>query len=287
MQLFLFEFFFECDKAMSASAQRPCVLQQVIAVQGGGIDPSVADCSNAWIFKPTIVDGKQFVDIYIGNYHCKQFLGTSFKMVDHIKSLRNKMVYELMQKLSKEEDPNEENAQCDGPLTMPKRELFDRLPAILTIDVKTTSMVSSVNVLPSSRNQGVLQIELTQPNLDLLLEEPAVSAPWTPTIKHENVTWIAGRNMVRCIWWDSKKFKNKTRPMSAEFSSDMDNDSKDAAVLSAAEKLQEFYDTHHNLQKNMPGESDDGGSAESAHCEPEESAESAQCGPVQKAAKTD
>ena len=265
---------------MSASAQRPCVLQQVIAVQGGGIDPSVADCSNAWIFKPAIVDGKQFVDIYIGNYHCKQFLGTSFKMVDHIKSLRNKRVYELMQKLSKEDDPNEENAQCDGPLTMPKRELFDRLPTTLTIDVATTSMVASVDVLPSSRTTGVLQIELTQPNLDLLLEDPpAESAPWAPTLKHENVYWIASRSMVRCTWWDSKRLKKRIKSKSVEFSSDMDNDDKLDAVLSAADELQEFYDTRNNLQNNMPAaseESDDGGSAESAHGEP-----------VQKALKTD
>ena len=44
---------------MTASAQRPCVLQEVFAVKGGGIDPSAADCSGAWILKPTIVDGKQ------------------------------------------------------------------------------------------------------------------------------------------------------------------------------------------------------------------------------------
>ena len=75
--------------------------------------------------------------------------------------------------------------------------------------------------------------------------------------------------------------------MGAEFSSDMDDDDKLAAVLSAADEIQEFYDTHHNLKNNMPGDSDDGGSAESAHCEPEESAESAHCEPVQKAPKTD
>ena len=265
---------------MSAAAQRPCVLQEVVAVQGGGIDSSTADCSNAWIFKPTFVDGKRFGDIYIGNYHCKQFLGKRFEMVEYIKSLRNKKVYELMQELSKEEDPNEENAQHDGPLTMPKRELFDRLPTTLTIDVATTSMVASVDVLPSSRTTGVLQIELTQPNLDLLLEDPpAESAPWAPTLKHENVYWIASRSMVRCTWWDSKRLKKRIKSKSAEFSSDMDNDDKLDAVLSAADELQEFYDTHNNLQNNMPAaseESDDGGSAESAHGEP-----------VQKALKTD
>ena len=48
-------------------------------------------------------------------------------MVDHIKSLRNEKVHQLMVELSKEPDPNEEHA-LDASITMPKRELFDRLP---------------------------------------------------------------------------------------------------------------------------------------------------------------
>ena len=69
--------------------------------------------------------------------------------------------------------------------------------------------------------------------------------------------------------------------MGAEFSSDMDDDDKLAAVLSAADEIQEFYDTRHNLQKNMPGqnqttEEDDAMSAASAHREP-----------VQKALRTE
>ena len=44
----------------------------------------------------------------------------------------------------------------------------------------------------------------------------------------------------------------------------MDDEDKLAAVISAADLLQEFYDTNHNLQNDMPGpkpdrESDDGG----------------------------
>ena len=120
----------------------------------------------------------------LGGYHCKQYLGTNYKMVDHIKGLRNQKARALMLELGKEEDPNEENPQNDGSLSMPKRELFDKLPPTLTINVTTTSMVASVDVLPSWRTKGVLQIEITQPNLDLLLEEPpAEAAPWTPTIE--------------------------------------------------------------------------------------------------------
>ena len=65
--------------------------------------------------------------------------------------------------------------------------MYDSLPSILTVDVATTSMVTSVNVLPSWQANEALQIEITQPNLDLLLEEPpAEPAPWTPTIEADN-----------------------------------------------------------------------------------------------------
>ena len=90
------------------------------------------------------------------------------------------------------------------------REVYDSLPSILTIDAATTSMVTSVTVLPSWREQAVLQIEITQSNLDLLLEEPpAEPALWTPEIEQQDVYWIASRNQIRCYYWDNKKLKKE------------------------------------------------------------------------------
>ena len=172
---------------MSASTQRACVLQDVVLVTGGGINED----EQGWIIKPTIVDGQKFGDIYRGDYSCKRFVAKNFKMVEHIKNTRNKKVHELMLAMSSEDDPNEEHARTDGTVSMPERELIDRLPKIRTIDVTTTSMVASVDVVPSWRTKGVLQIEITQPNLDLLLEEPpAEPALWRPEIEQQDVYWI-------------------------------------------------------------------------------------------------
>ena len=158
----------------------------------------------------TIVDGKKFGDIYVRNYGCKRFVVTEFQDGAAHKKPRNKKVHELMLALSLEDDPNEENAQTDGTVRMPKRELIDRLPKIITIDVTTTSMVASVDVLPTWRDDGVLQIEITQSNLDLLLEEPpAEPAPWKPEIEQQDVYWVESRNHVRCTYWDSKKLKRR------------------------------------------------------------------------------
>ena len=114
-------------------------------------------------------------------------------------------------------------------------------------------------------------MEIAQPNLDLLLEEPpAEPAPWTPTIEQENVYWLASRKMVQCRWWDSKHSKRRVKSKNPELSSDMDDEAKCDAVNSAVAELQEFYDNRHNLENNMPGqhEADDGVSAESATGEP-------------------
>ena len=84
MQLVWLKFLLHDHCKMSASAQRPCVLQEVIAVTGGGIDPT-AGFGNAWMIKPTVFDGKTFWEIYVGCHLCKQFVHNQFGMVEHIK----------------------------------------------------------------------------------------------------------------------------------------------------------------------------------------------------------
>ena len=171
----------------------------------------------------------------------------------------------------------------DGTLNMPKRELFDRLPKIITIDVATASMVASVKMLPSWRTRGVLQLEITQPNLDLLLDEPpAEPAPWIPALDHDNVYWIPSRNQVRCYYWDSNKSKTRIKSMGVELGRVMDDAAKLAATRTKADELQRFYDSHNNRGDNLPIEGDPESDDRSDASEPASNAE-----PVQKAARTD
>ena len=163
-----------------------------------------------------------------------------------------------MQALSIEDDPNEENARIDTTVRRPKRELIDRLPPFITVDVTTAtigrqSIVTSVDVLPTWREHEILQIELTQSNLDLLLEKPpAAAAPFKPKIEQQDVFWVKSRNSVRCKYWDSEALKRKYKSLRVEFWSDMDNEAKLDAVSSAAMELQEFFDTRHNQGGTMP-----------------------------------
>ena len=170
------------------SDQTSSVLTDVVALQGGGINPN-SDLRSAWIIKPVIVEGLRFADIYIRDWKCKRFFEENFAMVNHIKKLRNIKVTELMQALTKGNDPNEDGQVQEEMLYQPKRQLIDQIPPMITIDVVTRSgIAASVNVLPAWREKGVLQIELTQDNMDLLLEEPpAEPAPWRPRVDPTDV----------------------------------------------------------------------------------------------------
>jgi hypothetical protein len=246
------------SKMADIFGQLPCVLGQVFAVTGGGLGPIV-------------VEDHTFGNIYIGPRLCKQYVNT--KMVEHIKALRNKKVNELMQALSKEDD-------VSGEVELTAATLFDRLPKILTVNVTTASMVASVKLLPSWRGMGVLQLEITQPNLDLLLSEPpAEPAPWIPTLDHANVHWVGSRNRVRCYYYDSIKSKARIKSMGVELGHDMPDAVKLAATRKVADELQQFYDNNHNRLNNLPEiECISTASFESSSDESE---------PVQKAARTD
>ena len=115
---------------MPASAQRPCAIKDL----------------TEWFFGPDpsdnvparLVHGKLFAGITVANRHCKAYLGKNVKMVEYIKRRRNEKVRELMRA---EGDPSD--VQGDGSLRLPKRDLFckrdlfDMIPPIVTLDVET------------------------------------------------------------------------------------------------------------------------------------------------------
>ena len=242
-------------------------MKYFIALEGGGLNSSTK-------VPATLVNGRLYANIPGKKRQVKAFLGNHVKMVEYIRRLRNEKTHELM---LAEGDPND--VQGDGSLRLPKRDLFDMIPPTLTLDVETTSSIlASVNVLTPPRTKAMLQIEATQHNMELLLEEPKKEL-WTATIAHEqkNVYWIASKGLLGCERRHSKLKKWRSKKLSAEISSSMDDSDKHDAIMKTAGILQSFYDSNHNLEKNMPADmckrkrdrgSDDGASAESAHGEP-------------------
>ena len=178
-------------------------LTEVVAIRGGGINLE-SPLGAAWVVKPKIVEGRRLIDIYTKDYRCQQYFENNWKMVHYITKLRNERVKEALRQLAAEDDPNEGNPVLHGMPNRPKREIIDKLPPVLSIPVVTGSgLETSVNVLPSWFERGMLQIELTQETMDLLLEAPAPAEsarPFVPRVTEPNVAWVAHRNHVRCHW---------------------------------------------------------------------------------------
>ena len=231
------------------SAQRSASLTDVVAVRGGGI-PLDASLHHAWFLTPEVVDGRSFVDIYTGDHRCKVYLNNNFAMVERLKKLRGAKGAALMQELASDDDPNGciSLSSEDRQLGRPKRELIDKIANIIEVEVETRSGVqATVSVLPSWRKRSVLQIELSQTNLDLLLETPGPEpAPFTPIIEQPDVVWVKDRNHVRCRYWDSKANKWRTKSQSIKCDSDMDDCQKQAIVTREAIRLQPYVAADHD-----------------------------------------
>ena len=154
---------------MAGYAQRPGVIKDLVGVLGGWLDPTATVTNGgAWVLVTHCCHGKLFADIpFTGR--CKAYLGDNNKMLEYIKRLRNEKVHELMLEAA--------NQPGNRDTLLWKRELFDLIPPIITVNVATaSSMVASVNVMTSWRTRAVLQLEVTQRNIELLLEEPAADA---------------------------------------------------------------------------------------------------------------
>ena len=250
------------------------MLTDCVAIRGGGIDIE-CNLATAWIVEPKKVKDereekpvvRKFALVHTGHYRCKNFLRNRKGMVNHIIELRNQQVKELLRALPREEDPNDSYASADAAPRHPKREMVDQLSKVITVDVLTlTGIESSGNVLPTWREREVLAIELTEGNLDLLLEDPpAGSVPWAPEINEPDVIWLPRRRELRCQHYDRLKGRHSTKSMQVEFSHCLTDDVKQEACDKVARELQRFFEANDDAEGEMSTavESDDDGSNDS------------------------
>ena len=178
---------YPCNPAASApaeSAHRAAIITDIVAIRGGGI-PIDQAFPNAWLTQPEEVEGRRFVHIVSTDSRCRSYFNSNFGMVTYIKFMRDRKAMDLMRAAAPQDaDPNESNIVAPKLPDRPKRELIDLIPKIIDVEVYTRTRVqATVSVIPSWRDKGALQIELTQENMDLMLEEPpAESAQFNPNL---------------------------------------------------------------------------------------------------------
>ena len=94
--------------------------------------------------------------------------------------------------------------------------------------------------------KGMLQMELTKDNMELLLKKPpgAESVPWHPRIEEPDVVWQPLRSRVACKWWDSteRKYKEMSKYVKLE-QGDSEEKMQEAVNVAAADlqALLEYY----------------------------------------------
>ena len=246
----------QSDPAVSASAEsahRSATITELVAIRGGGLPDDLPN-NNTWVAQPEEIEGRRFIHLMSYDGRCRAFFSYNFDMVNHIKSLRDRKVMDLMLASSvQEEDPNEPNPVAQTTPTRPKRELIDLIPKIIDIEVETcTGVQATVSVISTWKSRMTLQIELTEDNLDLLLEEPpAVSAPFIPNLaEFPHTSWVGPRRCVRTSYWDSKQGGWKIKSQIVNFQDDDTIEEKEAAVSAAASVLEEFCNRHHDTEGN-------------------------------------
>ena len=254
------------------------VLTPCVAIRGGGIDVE-CNLASAWIVEAKRVNDEReawpvernFCPVQTGFYRCNKFLKKKKGMVNHIIELRNEKVKELMKALPRAEDPNDNYASSDAATNRPRREMIDQISRVITVDVVTTTgMASSVNLLPTWREREVLAIELTEENLDLLLEDPpAGSAPWSPEINEPDVIWLPRRKELRAFYFDRQKGRYCTKSMQVEFSHCLNDDDKQEACDKVARELQRFFEANDDAEGEMSTAVDSDGDGSNDSDEPQ------------------
>ena len=131
-------------------------------------------------------------------------------MLDRIVEIRNKAVMDKMELLETTDDPNNPGGVVQNALKKPRRELIDDLPHVITVTVQSVNGIDhEVRVKTCWRESAVLSIELTDNNLELLLDDPAVITPstFTPELSTDLVRWVHRRQSLVLSYYDSGKDK--------------------------------------------------------------------------------
>jgi hypothetical protein len=180
----------------------PAVIRDDMVVIAGGALP--IERSQFWLAKVRVVAGTRFVVVDRGDVYCRKFCGDEFAMLGAIVKARNEKVttlmrqHELRQDVDPQADFNDEDLE-PGRLKRPRSQTICELPDIIEVDVNGESSGRlTVKVLSDWHSRAKLFIEVTDANMQLLLDQPIDddTQAFFPTIDVPHVAWNPDRHSV-------------------------------------------------------------------------------------------
>ena len=222
------------------------ICRDIVVIRGGGI-PRDAPLSHAWVTEVEVVDGVTFLAVAKNSYFAQVFLQKKYAMLDCIVDARNKVVMDKMASLDATDDPNNPGDVVPNALKKPRRQLIDDLPTVITVTVESVNGINhDIRVKTCWRESAVLSIELTENNLELLIDDPAVrkTSTFKPEVSTEYVRWLHGRQSLVLHYYDSSK--DKWRQCIRKVDVDRPDAEVQADVNEIVAEMLEFRSRRHN-----------------------------------------
>ena len=100
-------------------------------------------------------------------------------MVEYMKELRNRYIEDRFSEIVQAEDD-----QCSRPADVwrgKRKSMVDELEEVVIVPVKTAGGLLDVAMVTNWKPNGKLEIELSEDNLNALLEEPGETRAWVPS----------------------------------------------------------------------------------------------------------
>ena len=197
----------EDNEEQAPASSRPATINSEIVAIGGGYLASFRTdiLLRQWVTEVHTIAGRRFVALEKKDKRLAAWLGGRWAMVDHMKELRNRYIEDRFSELVQAQDD-----QCERPAEVwrgKRKSMADDLEEVVTVPVKTANGLLDMAMVTNWKPNSKLMLEITEANLNALLEEPIDTRAWVPAPKTHGVHYQPhGRTGHRLYgrWYDAQ-----------------------------------------------------------------------------------
>ena len=226
------------DDEEEETTVKPVDIRRDFAVIRGGHLPKQT-LAKAWMAEVTKKDEVEFVTLDLQDPHFLAWLGGNTEIVTYLADKRAETVTKALGKAAMERDPRAEVADLGGH----RRELSADIPEMLPVKVGEGENKITMMMLVEWHRHRKVRIEITERNLQFILDMKVEKQVEGPIVSEPNVKWVESRHEVLTEYYDAAR--QKKRKHFEHVPQCKDADALQAAVDVAARACQTFYDSHH------------------------------------------